>query len=172
MTKEKAVGRPRSQWFVEFPRKFRDREQFFWVIRQLDRINGTQFSVRVPDAAAIREGKTAVLLVGSGMIIEVKSGATPLEITESRVAHGYSGFADRDWWIGFEKFPDLKVKLYRHRGRPRNELRNALVQGKRAEGKSWKKVSKELGLANVETSRYYRKRARAGLKDRESGRGP
>ena len=144
----------RSPLLVEFPREFRSGEEFFAVISQIAKIPGTPFRTKIPSAAEIRAGKTDVVLVGEDMRIEVRSGSTPLSVTRRRVSFGVGNLAAHDWWITFDKFPHLKVKLYKHRGRPRKDLLRAQIRGESAEGKNLSELGRRFGLSRAATGHY------------------
>jgi hypothetical protein len=162
-------GKKPAPWFVDFPRKFRSREEFFALINKIAKIHGTEFKIKHPSGEEILAGNTDVVLVGQHMRITAKSGCGNVRISQSHVVRsGISSLADKDWLIASDEFPGLEVKLYQARGRPPKPVVRARAVAKWEEGKSYAEISKELNISS-EAVRAYRDPGRTRRPSKTSG---
>lgn len=165
-------------WHVRFPRGFRSPEEFFWVVRKIATIPETPFpSIPTSEAESRAEHATDVTLVGKGMRIAVKLACRPIEIIKKKnsarnippsnvgISRGIDvlSIRDYDWWVTFDELAHLEpVRIYKNRGRPREDWVAANVIGSRKQ-MSLKKVAAELeplGIHSIEAVRYYEKRGK------------
>ena len=136
----------------------------------LGKIPVSRFTQMIPAPEEIREGNFDVVLIGGGMRIQLRKGATPKGITDKMVCFGIgSALADKDWEISFDAFPNLQVSIYRHRGRPPKDLNRARIRGERAKGEHWPEVTKKVGTLSIDAARHYRDRDTTRLKGKVRG---
>jgi hypothetical protein len=133
-------GRPR--WFVKFQGGFQNQDEAIEAFAMLANFRGQQYKTILPTGSQIRNYKTDIVLLGDGMAITVKHGAMPRVITEKAVTFGVGpDLSDADLSFSLRKFPDLEVRIYKARGRPRQNVKRARVKGAReVEGDSWRKA--------------------------------
>jgi hypothetical protein len=155
-------GCPR--WFVRLVGELQSVQEVFAVFALLAKIRTTRFTIRHPANSEIREkGSVDIVLVGGGMTIKLKSGAALIRVTDKQISYGVGrNLWDSDHSISIDKFPNLRIEIYKHRGRPKEEFKRAQVRGELFDGTPWPKIAAKIRTTE-DSARHYRDRGTTRL---------
>ena len=150
---------------------FQSVEEVFVAFAVLAKVRTMRFATRLPEESEIREEESVdIVLVGGGMTIKLKSGGALIRVTDKRISYGVgSALWDADHSISIDNFPNLRVEIYKHRGRPQEDFKRAQILGERDAGEKPSTVGKKFGMSE-DTVRHYRDRDAPRLKGRGGAR--
>jgi hypothetical protein len=164
-------------FLIDFPREFRSRDEFFWVLKELTKLHGASFTFPLwgpggapagPNGKEISEEKEGSLdheQVIESMTVKLKDVFVPQAISE-----GEPGVSDKRtrWSFGgdvgcketeirFAALPHLPPVILNKRGRgaPKAVLLTARIIGAKEDGLSDPKIKERFNLNSLQAVRHH-----------------
>jgi hypothetical protein len=170
-----------SKFLVDFPREFRSRDEFFWVLKELAKLHGATFTFPIwgPGGAPAgisgkeiseeKEGSLDHEQVIEGMTVKLKDVFVPQAISD-----GVPGVSDKRtrWSFGgdvgcketevrFAALPHLRPVILNPpgRGAPKNVLLTARIVGAKEDGLSDPQIKKKFNRGSLQAVAHHLKAA-------------